>query len=130
MHEQAAEPAEPMGYQVRTKPLSKTKRSCEKLRVQQYSHRLTIDHLQEFVTSMNTNGMECLQHGENESALRFLNMAKDAVNVPFEQWTPEEVESIEPNLRNKLKAVTLNNLGCFYKSCVPFRCYCCCRLLQ
>eukprot|EP01052_Picozoa_sp_SAG31_P028235 SAG31_NODE_2709_length_5210_cov_2.333203_2_plen_210_part_00 len=66
----------------------------------------------EYVRTMNLNGMTCLRQGRNEEALRFLSMAREVVcGVPV----PLQFSMIPGPMRRELKAVTLNNLGCFYK---------------
>jgi len=66
----------------------------------------------EFVQTMNTNGMQCLQQGQHDEALRFLSMAKEVASSDSHFL---QMSNVDAYTREKLKAVTLNNLGCFYK---------------
>ena len=67
---------------------------------------------EELVASLNSRGMHALQAGSHDEALQFLTMAKTACATGAP--TPG-CDSGAGNSRPRLEAVTLNNLGCFYK---------------
>ena len=67
---------------------------------------------EELVACLNSNGMISLGAGRHDEALKFLSIAKDVVTAD----ACSGFEAIAGLSSGKLKAVTLNNLGCFYKS--------------
>jgi tetratricopeptide (TPR) repeat protein len=71
---------------------------------------------EELVALLNSNGMQSLAEGRHDEALRFLTIAKDVVTADARSGYDTAAALIESDLQGKLKAVTLNNLGCFYKN--------------
>ena len=67
---------------------------------------------EELVACLNSNGMSSLGAGRHDEALKFLSIAKDVVTAD----ACSGFEAIAGLSSGKLKAVTLNNLGCFYKT--------------
>ena len=71
---------------------------------------------EEMVAMLNSSGMQALAEGHHEQALKFLMIAKDVVTADARSGYDTAAQLIEPDLQGQLKAVTLNNIGCFYKN--------------
>ena len=71
---------------------------------------------EEMVAMLNSSGMQALAEGHHEEALKFLMIAKDVVTTDARSGYDTAAQLIEPDLQGQLKAVTLNNIGCFYKN--------------
>lgn len=71
---------------------------------------------EEMVGMLNSSGMQALAEGHHDEALKFLMIAKDVVTADARSGYDNTANLIEPDLQGQLKAVTLNNIGCFYKN--------------
>jgi tetratricopeptide (TPR) repeat protein len=71
---------------------------------------------EEMVAMLNSSGMQALAEGLHDEALKFLMIAKDVVTADARSGYDTTAKLIEPDLQGQLKAVTLNNIGCFYKN--------------
>eukprot|EP01043_Picozoa_sp_COSAG02_P109306 COSAG02_NODE_45380_length_357_cov_1.728682_1_plen_109_part_10 len=71
---------------------------------------------EEMVAMLNSSGMQALAEGRHDEALKFLMIAKDVVTADARSGYDTAAKLIEPDLQGQLKAVTLNNIGCFYKN--------------